>query len=287
MAEIRFFLQKSMVKSAMMSPLPFISWPCAALPVVVVAGRFALDDRAHEIRYRHKTHALHLHEVSGCLRRESGEERFRSGDLLFSRADETTTYAQDGPQRLWCVHFEPARAAASAVELPRSVSLGAMRGYFVERLANLARAHHSAHANVKNPAIAAQASAILLEVLMLAAQLAKAGGSPARRCDEAVWSIASHLQAQPCDLIDVTKLAKRSGMTQPYLARRFRERFGMTMQRYQLACRIDQARHLLTSTDLTVGELARQLGFGDAQHFSKRFVQVVGMTPGRYRAAKP
>jgi AraC-like DNA-binding protein len=43
------------------------------------------------------------------------------------------------------------------------------------------------------------------------------------------------------------------------------------------------AQNLLRSTDVPVGEIARRLGFLDAQHFNKRFRRVAGCSPSSFR----
>ena len=47
--------------------------------------------------------------------------------------------------------------------------------------------------------------------------------------------------------------------------------------------RIQRAKHLLRSTDHTVGQIARQVGMPDEYHFNRTFRACVGMPPGRFR----
>ncbi|WP_156350909.1 helix-turn-helix domain-containing protein, partial [Pseudomonas sp. EGD-AK9] len=43
--------------------------------------------------------------------------------------------------------------------------------------------------------------------------------------------------------------------------------------------------HLLRQSALPLGEVALACGFASASHFSNRFRQALGATPGQYRAA--
>ena len=78
-------------------------------------------------------------------------------------------------------------------------------------------------------------------------------------------------------------LAKRFGVSQNYLARRFRARHGMTLQRYLLGRRIEFARHLLNSTELPVKVVAIEAGLGNPQYFHRQFVRAVGHSPSQER----
>ena len=65
----------------------------------------------------------------------------------------------------------------------------------------------------------------------------------------------------------------------------FRESFGLPPHQYVLARRLAKARELLAGGDLPLGEVALMCGFASASHFSNRFRQAVGATPGAYRLA--
>ena len=40
---------------------------------------------------------------------------------------------------------------------------------------------------------------------------------------------------------------------------------------------------ILITTDVTISEIADQVGYGNQKSFMRRFKQVTGMTPGEYR----
>ena len=48
--------------------------------------------------------------------------------------------------------------------------------------------------------------------------------------------------------------------------------------------RIEQAVRLLNEQQLSVSEVAYNLGFADTHHFSRTFKRVMGLSPGKYRS---
>jgi AraC-like DNA-binding protein len=52
-----------------------------------------------------------------------------------------------------------------------------------------------------------------------------------------------------------------------------------------LARRLDQARHLLASTPLSVKEVAERVGYDNPLYFSRVFSSQMQVTPSDYRAA--
>jgi transcriptional regulator GlxA family with amidase domain len=58
----------------------------------------------------------------------------------------------------------------------------------------------------------------------------------------------------------------------------------MTPFEYMLAGRMNRARHLLTSTNLSVQEVAVRAGYENPLYFSRLFAARIGLTPTAYRA---
>lgn len=57
----------------------------------------------------------------------------------------------------------------------------------------------------------------------------------------------------------------------------------MTPSDYMLALRVQTARRLLTETNLSIADVAADIGFYDQSHFCKRFREIAGITPLKYR----
>ena len=63
----------------------------------------------------------------------------------------------------------------------------------------------------------------------------------------------------------------------------FRESFSMPVKQYVLDRKMARAKHLLTTTELSVTDVAEQTGFADYNNFIQRFKKVTGRTPLQYR----
>ena len=73
------------------------------------------------------------------------------------------------------------------------------------------------------------------------------------------------------------------GLSQNYLARRFKARFGVTLQGYLRNCRMEYAGLLLATTDMPIGQVGACVGLPDPQHFNKQFRAVFGESPSAAR----
>ena len=108
----------------------------------------------------------------------------------------------------------------------------------------------------------------------------KGGLAPSLR-RQMVDYIEAHLD-QP---ITLGELALRCNLSEYHFARMFRASFGLPPHQYLLARRLHRACQLLRLGLMPLGEIALLCGFASASHFSNRFRQAVGATPGEYRTA--
>ncbi|MGA2479512.1 MAG: XylR family transcriptional regulator [Spirochaetia bacterium] len=67
------------------------------------------------------------------------------------------------------------------------------------------------------------------------------------------------------------------------LETRFKKATGRTLRAEIVRVRLAHARALLRTTNLTVGDVAAECGFGSAQRFHEAFRETEGVSPGRYR----
>ncbi|SOE96985.1 AraC-type DNA-binding protein [Burkholderia sp. D7] len=97
----------------------------------------------------------------------------------------------------------------------------------------------------------------------------------------AIAFINNHL----ADDISLDDLASLCGMTKFHFLRRFKATTTSSPYRYLRDCRIERARHLLSTTQYAIGDIAGQCGFASATGFAEMFRKVVGIAPTAWRAA--
>ncbi|MEU8912975.1 helix-turn-helix domain-containing protein [Streptomyces nigrescens] len=84
--------------------------------------------------------------------------------------------------------------------------------------------------------------------------------------------------------LTVADIARRAAMSSRSLSRRFRAQTGTTPLQWLLQRRLQRARELLETTDLTMERVARTAGFGSTETLRHHFSRHVGTTPTSYRA---
>lgn len=83
--------------------------------------------------------------------------------------------------------------------------------------------------------------------------------------------------------ISTKDIAKDQFLSPNYLSARFRQELGVSISDYLLNRRVRLAAQLLSTTQLSVQEIAAKTGIGDASYFSKQFKRVMGVSPHEYR----
>jgi AraC-like DNA-binding protein len=94
-------------------------------------------------------------------------------------------------------------------------------------------------------------------------------------------SYISERYSEPLSLSDV---AAHLGISPNYLSVLFHQTTNISFRDYLCQVRVEESKHLLLSTDLSLVEIAIAVGFPDQSYFCKVFKKTVGLTPGKFRA---
>lgn len=79
------------------------------------------------------------------------------------------------------------------------------------------------------------------------------------------------------------KLASIAGLNPEHYSRIFKKYKGISPIQYLTGLRIAAAKNALRTAGSTVAEAAKEAGYADPYHFSRRFKQIVGKAPAFYR----
>lgn len=86
--------------------------------------------------------------------------------------------------------------------------------------------------------------------------------------------------------LTVPEIAAAAGCSVSYLHTVFHHKVGMPPGEFQLRARLRKAQTLLTTTELSAGDIGQQVGFSTSQHFSTIFRRYTRTTPTAYRRAR-
>ncbi|MEE1737543.1 AraC family transcriptional regulator [Streptomyces sp. BE147] len=103
--------------------------------------------------------------------------------------------------------------------------------------------------------------------------------------DEVAGPALRAMHEDPAHPWTTAALATRAGVSRTTLAKRFTEIVGEAPVAYLTEWRMTLAADLLTRPELTVGAVARRVGYADAFGFSAAFKRLRGESPSAYRRA--
>jgi two-component system response regulator YesN len=68
-----------------------------------------------------------------------------------------------------------------------------------------------------------------------------------------------------------------------YLSRLFKKETGQSLSDYIGQVRMEEARRLLSQTNMKIVQVAEESGYRNVSHFAKMFKRMTGVTPQEYR----
>jgi len=99
--------------------------------------------------------------------------------------------------------------------------------------------------------------------------------------------VFSAVQRELRSSLTISDIAKALALSESTLTKRFRKEYGMPLGRYMDEMLYQQICHLLASTDLSIGQIADDLGFCDQFYLTRFFTARQGISPRQYRQALP
>lgn len=98
-----------------------------------------------------------------------------------------------------------------------------------------------------------------------------------------VRDVISYINNHLGDKLTLDTLAELAYMHPNYLSSLFKREMGMTLSRYILVRRIEEAKFFLRYTGNPISDIAHFYQFSSQSYFIRRFNELVGMTPMQYR----
>jgi len=105
----------------------------------------------------------------------------------------------------------------------------------------------------------------------------------AEECNPYLVRVLRYMKEHCCGPVTVEELLGQMKLSRTYLFRFFREELHSTPHQYLLKLRLDKAKELLVSEDISVKEIADRCGFASAEVFFRQFRKNTQLTPVEYR----
>src|SRR5690606_32758578 len=102
-------------------------------------------------------------------------------------------------------------------------------------------------------------------------RMASTDRSPGIITDQRLARVVEFMTMHFAESLSLDRLAREAGISKFHFAHLFRSRTGMTPHGFLVQLRMDAARRMLTTTDLTVSEIAASCGYANAAHFGAAF----------------
>jgi AraC-like DNA-binding protein len=92
-----------------------------------------------------------------------------------------------------------------------------------------------------------------------------------------------YLQEYYTDSFSLSRVAEYSCMSQFYFSRVFTNVFGESPNTFVTRLRIEKAKKMLITKNLSISEICAEVGYSSVGSFSSLFSEKVGMSPSQYR----
>ena len=103
--------------------------------------------------------------------------------------------------------------------------------------------------------------------------------------DERVVIIEDSFRSNFQDLT-IQKLAQKLGLSVRQAERTIQQYFGISFTQKKTQARMSAAVHLLTTTSMSISEIARHIGFSSLEHFCATFKKYYNVSAGEYRSLR-
>ena len=224
---------------------------------------------------------LLLYVCSGSLYVELGDANYEVTDgkiLLLDCAQPHYYYAKDMLE-FYYLHFDGPQAHTLCSYLNRSCGVvidGPNNQKVAQRLEEMIRFYEEDHMES-----IFECSAQLYRLMSLLDHPVR---SPRlKKNDDAINRAILYIRSHADQTISLHDLAQRAGLSDYYFSHLFKEMTGFSPSNYQINVRIDQAKALLSTTDLPLARIAQRLGYPNSSNLIVQFTRRVGCSPADFR----
>lgn len=101
--------------------------------------------------------------------------------------------------------------------------------------------------------------------------------------DPVIQQVLKYLDKEFAEMLSLADVADQFGLSSYTLSKKFKQYVGVGFLEYLIHLRIEEARRLLSETDMSVTEIAYEVGFDSTSTFYRDFRLLTKVTPAAYR----
>jgi AraC-like DNA-binding protein len=135
----------------------------------------------------------------------------------------------------------------------------------------------------RGPGFGVMSTTLLLQLATFLSRCFSQTHNPKSKSLLRIAETITHIERHYSDPISLNELIEMSGMSRRNFLRAFESTMGHSPIKYLIRIRIRQACKLLERSELSITEIAMEVGFSDSNYFSRQFRSLMGTTPRNYR----
>lgn len=116
--------------------------------------------------------------------------------------------------------------------------------------------------------------------------LDKYGDTPRQPTDALIENIKNYIAENLLYDFSMSDLSAVFNYNEKYLGRLFKSKTGYTIKEYCHACKIEKAKSLLKTSNLSITDISAQSGFNSVSYFNRIFKRITDISPQQYRSKK-
>ncbi|MEH6607181.1 MAG: helix-turn-helix domain-containing protein, partial [Pseudomonadales bacterium] len=247
------------------------------------AGHYPVAHNHHMSRPDHTSHLIiYCTHGRGTATIEGAEHKIQAGDLLVLPKGCAHEYQADAesPWTIFWVHYDGSHSQAYTdfieVESP-VVSIGAQPRLIADFDALFSR-RQDGFSRPDYVHTACQLKQMLTGIGEIVRHHQTRRG---RQIDLDHIQGLMHLSLQ--GKLDLDMLAAQAKLSKYHFSRKFKQLTGHSPIQHFLHLKMQHACQLLDNTQLSIKQVAGEVGYDDAYYFSRLFKQIIGLAPSKYR----
>ncbi len=258
-------------------------------------------ERLSTVHYHNYIEILYGIDCNATVWADEKRLRFKSGDLCLIRPNETHyLYSKNSYNYYYVIKFLPELLISREVSLketayimPITVNREDMppilieKQYVTDKMKNAVKDIFEEWNGGKNGyEFAIKGSILQLFSEIIRVQYKKTEIVPYLKENSAlaatIYSAAEDIM-KDCAFITENEAARRCNMSYSYFSRNFKSVMGKSFTQFVCAARIDSAKRMLLTEDISITEIAMRMGFSSASHFAASFKRHTGKSPLVYK----